>query len=89
MIDFNSSEFPGVAFLRVELSEQYEFTDETFGVYCNQQGDVLGGVRKFFNPHVQVTIDTLVIGPENEIVFDSKIQDNPSYSNFFTEPKTM
>ena len=65
MIDFNSSEFPGVAFLRVELREEYEFTEETFGVYCNQQGDVLGGVRKAFNPHIQVTIDTLVIDPDN------------------------
>jgi hypothetical protein len=43
IIDFNSSEFPSVAFLRVELREEIELTEETFGVYCNQQGDVMAG----------------------------------------------
>jgi len=41
MIDLNESEFPSVAFLRVELAEEIELTEETFAVFCNQQGDVL------------------------------------------------
>jgi len=43
MIDFNHSEFPSIAFLRVELASDIELVDETFGVFCNQQGDVLAG----------------------------------------------
>jgi len=43
MIDFNHSEFPSIAFLRVELAADIELVDETFGVFCNQQGDVLAG----------------------------------------------
>ena len=35
-VDFNTSEFPNVAFLRVELKADIELTEETFGVYCNQ-----------------------------------------------------
>jgi hypothetical protein len=36
MVDFNSSEFPSVAFLRVQLNADIELTDKTFGVYYNQ-----------------------------------------------------
>jgi hypothetical protein len=36
IIDFSTSEFPSVAFLRVELAADVNLTEETFGVYCNQ-----------------------------------------------------
>ena len=72
MIDLNQSEFPSVAFLRVELAADIELTEETFAVFCNQQGDVLAGYRRATKPHKWVLIETLVFDGENKVVFDSR-----------------
>ena len=50
MIDLNQSEFPSVAFLRFELKEEIKLNDETFAVFCNQQGDNIAGKRRATNP---------------------------------------
>ena len=45
MLDFNTSSDSTTASLRIELAEDYELTDETFGVFCNQQGNILTALR--------------------------------------------
>jgi len=89
MIDFNNSEFPSIAFLRVELASEIELVDETFGVYCNQQGDVIAGLKRATNKHVQVLIETLVFDGENKIVFDSRSNHSLSYSVFSKKRLTL
>ena len=68
MLDFNTSENTMTASLRIELAEDYELTDETFAVFCNQQGDILPALRSSSEEFLQTPLK-ITVRDEQNIVF--------------------
>lgn len=65
MVDFNTSEFPNVAFLRVDLAADVELTEETFGISCFQQGNILANSNRHNTPLEKAFIEVLVFDSHN------------------------
>jgi len=45
MLDYNNCEDPKTMTMEVKLAEDYDFTDESFGVFVHQQGNIMPTLR--------------------------------------------
>ena len=89
LIDFNTSEFPNVAFLRFELAADVELTTETFAVFCNQQGDNMNARTRYKDKMVPPFIEVLVFDSQNKMMFASRDARYLSYPSILTEQRTL
>lgn len=60
MLDFNTLPDSSEASVKVVLQEDYELTNEMFGVYTNQQGDVVCSLREIGSEFRRTNVSILM-----------------------------